>query len=88
MIKLIRFDEGNWNGMDTSLEWNIVVGQRRFSSGQRTVGGEEEDRNNHVRTKWRTSWEAETWKKIWQRIDIFGAWEWILGCIDPNNKKH
>ena len=31
------------------LEWKI--GQRRFTSGHRTVGGEEEDRNNHERTK-------------------------------------
>ena len=38
--------------MDTSLEWKIVVGQRRFTSGQRMVGGDEEDRNNHGRTKW------------------------------------
>ena len=29
--------------MDTSLEWKIVVGQR-FTSGHRTVGGEEEER--------------------------------------------
>ena len=57
--------------MDTSLEWKIVVGQRRFTSGHRTVGGEEEDRNNHGETKWWTSWEAETWKKIWQKIYIF-----------------
>ena len=25
----------------------MEVGQRRFTSGHRTVGGEEEDRNNH-----------------------------------------
>ena len=25
----------------------LVVGQRRFTSGHRTVGGEEEDLNNH-----------------------------------------
>ena len=31
--------------MDTSLEWKIVVGQRRFTSGQRNVGGEKEDSN-------------------------------------------
>ena len=31
--------------MDTSLEWKIVVDQKRFTSGHRTVGGEEEDRN-------------------------------------------
>jgi hypothetical protein len=37
--------------MDTSLEWKIVVGKRRFTSEYRTVGGEEEDRNNHGGTK-------------------------------------
>ena len=29
--------------MDISLMWKIVVGQRRFTSGHCTVGGEEED---------------------------------------------
>ena len=47
----MEFKEGNYNGMDTSLEEKIVVGQRRFTSGHRTVGGEEEDRNNHGGTK-------------------------------------
>ena len=28
--------------MDTSFEWKIVVDQRRFTGGHRTVGGEEE----------------------------------------------
>ena len=42
-----EFKERNWNGMDTSLEWKIVVGERLFTSGHRTVGGEEEDRNNN-----------------------------------------
>ena len=37
-------------GMDTSLEWKIVVGQRRFTSGHRTVG-EEKDRNDHGGTR-------------------------------------
>ena len=37
--------------MDTSLEWKIVVDQRRFTTGYRTVGGEEEERNNHGQTK-------------------------------------
>jgi hypothetical protein len=37
--------------MDTSLEWKIVAGQRRFTSGHRMVGGEEEERNNHGGTK-------------------------------------
>ena len=27
--------------MDAPLEWNIVVGQRRFTSGHHTVGGED-----------------------------------------------
>ena len=34
-------------GMDTSLEWKIVVGKRRFASWHHTVGGEEEERSNH-----------------------------------------
>ena len=38
--------------MDTFLEWKIVVGQRRFTSGHSMVGGEEEDRNNRGGTKW------------------------------------
>ena len=63
--------------MYTSLEWKIVVGQRWFTSGHRTVGGEEEDRNNHGGTNWRTSWKAETRKQIWQKIDIFGVWEGV-----------
>ena len=33
--------------MDTSLEWKVVVGHRRFTSGHRTVGGEQEECNNH-----------------------------------------
>ena len=37
--------------MDTSLEWKIVVRQRKFNNGHRTVGEEEEDRNNHGVTK-------------------------------------
>ena len=63
--------------MDTSLKWKIVDGQI-FTSGHRKLEGEEEDHSNHGGTKWRTSWKAETWKKIWQKIDIFGIWEWIL----------
>ena len=37
--------------MDTFLEWKIVIGQRIFTSGHRTEGGEEVDRNNHGGTK-------------------------------------
>ena len=40
-----------YHGMDTFLEWKIVVGQRRFTSGHRTVGEEEEDRNYHGGTR-------------------------------------
>ena len=47
-----EFKEDNGNGMDTSLEWKIGLGRRRFTSGHRTVGREEEERNNHGRTKW------------------------------------
>ena len=54
--------------------WYLVI-LVRFTRGHRTVGGEEEDRNNHGGTKWRTSWKAETWKKIY----IFGVWEWMDG---------
>ena len=37
--------------MDTFLEWKIVVGRRRFTTGHRTVGEEEEDRNYHGGTR-------------------------------------
>ena len=37
--------------MDTFLEWKIVVGRRRFTSGHRTVGEKEEDRNYHGGTR-------------------------------------
>ena len=30
-------------------------------------------------TKWRTSWRADTRKKTWQKIDIFGISEWMDG---------
>ena len=49
--------------------------KRRFASGHRTVGEEDEDRNYHGGTRWWTSWRAEAWK----RIDIFGVWEWMDG---------
>ena len=57
------------------MECKILVYRTRFTSGHLAVGGEEEDRNNHRRTKWKTSWEAEKRKKIRQKIDIF----WRLG---------
>ena len=37
--------------MAAFLEWKIVVGQRIFTSGHRTVGEEEEDRNYHGGTR-------------------------------------
>ena len=37
--------------MDTFLEWKIVVGRRKFTSGHRAVGEEEEDRNYHGGTR-------------------------------------
>ena len=40
-----------WYGIYTFLEWKIVVGRRRFTSGHRTVGEEEEDRNYHGGTR-------------------------------------
>ena len=77
------FSQVNWLLSSSILNNNKLIylksTQRKFTSGHRTVGGEEEDRNNHGGTKWRTSWRAETWKKIWQKIDIFGVWEWMDG---------
>ena len=40
-----RIQRGNLNSMDS------LDGKRKFTSGHRTVGGEEEDRNNNGRTK-------------------------------------
>ena len=48
---LDKFKEDNCRGMDTFLEWKTVLGQKRFTSGHRTVGGEEEDCNKHGITK-------------------------------------
>ena len=39
------------NDMDTSLEWKIVLAKEDLPVDHRTVGGEEEDRNNHGGTK-------------------------------------
>ena len=36
------------------MEWKIAIGQRRFTSGHRTVGGEEEDHTNNERTSTRS----------------------------------
>ena len=41
--------------MDTFLEWKIVIGRKRFTSGHRTLEEEEEeekeDRNNHKKNE-------------------------------------
>ena len=37
--------------MDTSLEWNLVIGERKFTSGHRTVGGEEEEPSDGLHEK-------------------------------------
>ena len=37
--------------MDISLEWNIVVVRRKFTSEYRMVGEEEKDRNHHGGTR-------------------------------------
>ena len=73
--------------METSVEWKIVIGHRRFTIGHRTVGGEEEDckimeepsdgldeKQKYGRRygKRQTSW-------------AFGSGWTALGCIDTNN---
>ena len=70
--------------MDTSLEWKIVVGQRRFTSGHRTVGGEvatimeEPSDRHHEKQKNGKRYDRR------QTSLAFGS-EWTaLGCIDPN----
>ena len=52
-----------WYGHLLRMDVNLSL--RRCTSRHRMVGGEEEKRNDHGRTKWRTSLEAETWKEIW-----------------------
>ena len=47
-----------------------VVGRRRFTSGHRMGGGQEEDQINHGRTKRQTLCEAETWKKLWHFVRL------------------
>ena len=37
--------------MDTSLEWKIVVGKRRFTIGHHMVGGEEEEPSDGLHEK-------------------------------------
>ena len=71
--------EGIWNGMGTSLEWMTVVGRRRFTSGQRTVEGEEKDSYNHRRSAVTDFMRSKTWNKLWQKISMIGVWEWIDG---------
>ena len=47
---LDRIQRRTLKGYGHLLRMEANLGQRRFS-GNRTVGGEEEDRNNHGRTK-------------------------------------
>ena len=63
--------------MDTSLLWKIVFGQRRFTSGHRTVGGEEEDHNNHGGTQVTDFMKSRNMEE--DMVDIFGIWEWMDG---------
>ena len=43
--RTINFRQNSKNGMDTSLEWKIVIGQRRFISGHHMVGGQQSWKN-------------------------------------------
>jgi hypothetical protein len=72
--------------METSLQWKIVVGQRRYTNELRTVGGEEED---HIIMEEPSDGLHEKQKpgRRYGKIDIFGVWKWMDGsCIDPNKK--
>jgi hypothetical protein len=53
MLDRIQRKQLKWYGHLLTME--VVVGQRRFTSEHRTIGGEEEYRNNHGITKGRTS---------------------------------
>ena len=72
--------------MDISLGWKIVVGRRRFTSGHRTVGEDEEDLNNRRRT----SDGLHEKQKHGRRYDrgyislAFGSGWTALGGIGPN----
>ena len=70
--------------MDTFLEWKIVVGQRRFTSGHRTVG-EEEDRNYHEEPSDGLHEEKRHGRGYGRRETslAFGSGWTALGCIDP-----
>ena len=63
--------------MDTSLEWKIVVGQIRFTSGHRTVGEEEEPQQSWKNVV-RDFVRSRNLEEHMAEDDIFGIWE----CID------
>ena len=58
--------------MGTSLEWKIVVGERRFTSGHRTL---EEKRKTAAVMEERSDGLHEKQK----HGRIFGVWEWMDG---------
>ena len=84
---LTEFKEGNWNGLDTSLEWTIVFGQRRFFSEHRTVGEEEDHKNNiksqtpplGAKCKHNNQFEMEFKKGNWNGLDTFLEWKTVFG---------
>ena len=71
--------------MDTILECQIVVGQRRFTSGHRTVGEEEETRKYHEEPDDGLHEEQKHGRKSDRRSTslAFGSGWTALGCIDP-----
>jgi hypothetical protein len=81
--------------MDTSLEWKIVVGRRRFTSGHRTEEGDEEKRKKNPQQSWKkqvadfmrsrkVEEDMTENRHIWPLgIDSRTA----LSCIDLHNKK-
>jgi hypothetical protein len=60
--------------MGTSLNWKIVVGQRRFTSGHRVVGGEEEEPRDGLHKK-------QTHGRRYTSL-AFGNVQTALSCID------
>ena len=71
--------------MDTSLEWKIVVGQRRFTSGYRMVGGaEEEDCNNHEKLSNGLNEKQKHGRRNGRSLAFGNGWT-ALGCINRNN---
>ena len=80
IIGRIQRRQLKWHGHLLGM-MNIVFGQRRFTSGHRTVGGEEDVRMNYRGTKWRMSRKPETWNKICPKIGIFGFLNYFITGI-------